>query len=390
MSLFFSEKGFSPYLVSISNYLEYMSNLKLPPGNKASVLSGEDLAKKLQALVGTKFPLTDKPKTNGSTLRKTLSKTLDDKTIVVAKEKDYTVVPPKGKGVPHLLACLCDSYIVTTGDSYNLQVWNRFPNTSNDLIRYSNGNDSVKCRDIRFIFVKIDTVKKVISSIIVATPEYIVKKFGVFGVPTIKYQMIISDIKRNEIIGLKDSCFYKGDTATMLKHTTSNITNLTASISDAPKSGNIMSLDCIKEKVVCSLVGVKLSVSDTKTKGQSLERIVANLLGYSTEETLVGGYPDIPNQLLEIKVQDSPTVDLGKYSPSNPVVINEKMGLTTEDIRYLIALTDKDGLIEGVILSAGAYLGDAFSFVSDTNYKCQRSIPMSFFNEQNGKAVFNP
>ena len=367
-----------------------MSELKLPPVNKASVLSGEGLAKKLQALVGTKFPLTDKPRTNGSTLRKTLSKTLDDGTIVIAKEKDYTVVPPKGKGVPHLLACLCDSYIVTTGNSYNLQVWNRFPNTSNDLIRYSNGNDSIKCRDIRFIFVKIDTVKNIISSIVVATPEYIVKKFGVFGVPTIKYQMIISDIKRNEIIGLNDSCFYKGDTATMSKHTASNITNLTASISDAPKSGNIMSLDCIKEKVVSSLVGVQLSVSDTKTKGQSLERIVANLLGYCTEETLVGGYPDIPNQLLEIKVQDSPTVDLGKYSPSNPVVINEKMGLTTEDIRYLIALTDKDGLIEGVTLSVGAYLGDAFTFVSDTNYKCQRSIPMSFFNNQNGKAVFNP
>lgn len=388
---FSSEKrAFSPYLDSISNYLEHMSELKLPPVNKASVMSGEDLAKKLQSLVGTKFPLTDKPRTNGSTLRKTLSNTLDDGTIVVANEKDYTIVPPKGKGVPHLLACLCDSYIVTTGDSYNLQVWNRFPNTSNDLIRYSNGNDSIKCKDIRFIFVKIDTVKNVISSIVVATPEYLVKKFGVFGVPTIKYQMIISDIKRNEIIGLSDSCFYKGDTVAMSKHTTCNITNLTTSISDAPKSGNIMSLDCIKEKVVSSLVGVQLSVSDTKTKGQSLERIVANLLGYSTEETLVGGYPDIPNQLLEIKVQDSPTVDLGKYSPSNPVVINEKMGLTTEDIRYLIALTDKDGLIEGVILSAGAYLGDAFTFVSDTNYKCQRSIPMSFFNDQNGKAVFNP
>ena len=367
-----------------------MSELKLPPVNKASVLSGEDLAKKLQALVGTKFPLTDKPRTNGSTLRKTLSNTLDDGTIIVAKKKDYIVVPPKGKGVPHLLACLCDSYIVTTGDAYNLQVWNRFPNTSNDLIRYFNGNDSIKCRDIRFIFVKIDTGKNIISSIVVATPEYIVKKFGVFGVPTIKYQMIISDIKRNEIIGLNDYCFYKGDTVSMSRHTTRNITNLTASISDAPESGKIMSLDCVKEMVVKSLVGLQLLVSDTKTKGQFLERIVANLLGYPTEDTLVGGYPDIPNQLLEIKVQDSPTVDLGKYSPSNPVVINEKMGLTTEDIRYLIALTDKDGLIEGVILSAGAYLGDAFSFVSDTNFKCQRSIPMSFFNDQKGKAVFNP
>lgn len=367
-----------------------MSEMKFPPANKTSVLSGEDLAKKLQPLVGSKFPLTDKPRTNGSTLRKILSKTLDDGTIVIANKCDYTVVPPKGKGVPHLLACLCDSYIVTTGDNYNLQVWNRLPNTSNVLIKYANGKDDIKCKDIRFVFVKINPNNNIISSVVVATPEYLVNKFGVFGVPTIKYQMIISDIKRNEIIALRDSCFFKGDTTNMSRHTTNIITKPIASISDAPESGNIFSLESIKEKVVGSLIGVRLAASDTKTRGQSLERVVANLLGYRIDDSLVGGYPDIPNQLLEIKVQDSPTVDLGKYSPGNPVMVNKPMGFTTEDIRYLIALTDKDGLIEGVVLSAGEYLCDAFSYVSDTSYKCQRSIPMSFFNDLNGKSVFNP
>lgn len=66
------------------------------------------------------------------------------------------------------------------------------------------------------------------------------------------------------------------------------------------------------------------------------------------------------------------------------------MALTTEDIRYLIALTNSDGLIEGLILAPGALLVNAFSFVSDTNYKCQRSIPMSFFDDYYGQAVFNP
>lgn len=183
-----------------------MSDLKFPPLNKDSVLSGKELATKLQSLVGTKFPLTDKPRTNGSNLRKTITKILDDGTIQVANKKDYTVVPVKGKGVPHLLACLCDSYIVTTGDSYNLQVWNRLPNTSNDLIRYNN-NQSIKCKDIRFVFVKIDTETNKIQSIVIATPDYIVKKFGIFGVPTIKYQMIVSDIKRNEIINGAASCY---------------------------------------------------------------------------------------------------------------------------------------------------------------------------------------
>lgn len=367
-----------------------MSSLKLPPVNKEDVIDGEALAAKLQVLINQKFLLTDKPRTNGANLRKTITKILDDGTIHIANKKNYSIVPIKGKGVPHLLACLCDSYIVTTGDSYNLQVWNRFPNTDNNLVRYSNGNEPINCRDIRFIFVKVDPVKKIISSIIVATPDYIVNKFGVFGVPTIKYQMIISDIKRNEIIKSPDFIHYKGDTAKMSLHTSDKILKPSGCISDAPVSGQIMSLESIKNKVVSSLIGTRLVVSDTKTKGQFLERTVANLLGYSAEDSLVGGYPDIPNQLLEIKVQDSPTVDLGKYSPSNPVIINDFMKLTTEDVRYLIALTDATGLIEGIILSAGRFLGDTFTFVSDTNFKCQRSIPMSFFDKYNGKAVFNP
>ena len=175
----------------------------------------------------------------------------------------------------------------------------------------------------------------------------------------------------------------------MQQYTTDKFVAPKHSISDLPQKGEILSLQCIKEKVG-SLVGTQLVVSDTKTKGQFLERVVTNLLGYSTNDSLVGGYPDIPNQLLEVKVQDSPTVDLGKYSPSNPVVINNSMNLTTEDVRYLIALTDENGNIEGLILSPGSCLGDAFTFVNDTNYKCQRSIPMSFFMDQQGKAIFNP
>jgi hypothetical protein len=122
-----------------------------------------------------------------------------------------------------------------------------------------------------------------------------------------------------------------------------------------------------------------------------LEREVAKILGYSEEESLVGGYPDIPHQLLEIKVQDSPTVDLGKFSPSNAIMVNEELQVTTEDVRYLIALANPaSGIIEGLVITSGAELGDSFTFVNGTSFKCQRSIPMSFFDEYEGSAVFNP
>lgn len=135
------------------------------------------------------------------------------------------------------------------------------------------------------------------------------------------------------------------------------------------------------------LLGTKLQSADTKNKGQFLERKAMALLGYKS--SLVGGYPDIPNQLLEVKVQDSPTIDLGKYSPEFEEVIYSN--ITTKDIRYLIALTNpKTNLIESVVLVSGKELGDIFSFVSDTSFKCQRSIPMSFFEKYKKKCVFNP
>jgi len=84
-------------------------------------------------------------------------------------------------------------------------------------------------------------------------------------------------------------------------------------------------------------------------------------------------------------------VDLGKYSPEIPEVIIEGLELTTEDVRYLIALTNPETAeIEGIILFPGKQLGEICSYVSDKSYKCQRSIPMTFFDKYKGKVVFNP
>ena len=67
-----------------------MSILKFPPVSKDSVLSGEELVGKLKKLVGTEFPLTDKPRTNGATLRKILSDVLDDDSVNVAESSSRT------------------------------------------------------------------------------------------------------------------------------------------------------------------------------------------------------------------------------------------------------------------------------------------------------------
>ncbi len=99
----------------------------------------------------------------------------------------------------------------------------------------------------------------------------------------------------------------------------------------------------------------------------------------------------IRHQALEIKLQDSSTVDLGKYTPEFEVEIPDCPGFTTKEIRYLIALTDqRTNKVEGIILCPGKYLEKNFTHVGNKSYKCQRSIPMSFFHSFHGKCIFNP
>lgn len=66
-------------------------------------------------------------------------------------------------------------------------------------------------------------------------------------------------------------------------------------------------------------------------------------------------------------------------------------GFTTQTVRYLIALTDpKTGTCQGAVLCPGRRLAEHFVYVAEKSFKCQRAIPMAFFDRFEGRAVFNP
>ena len=342
---------------------------------------------------GTKFPLTGKSRTDGSNIRKLIASRLETANLPeAALNGTYEKVPPKGKGIPKITRDFIDTYIVTSGKSYNLQVWDRIPNSETLLIQYDSG-ENLKCNDVRFVFVKIDTDTEKISSVLILTSDYIVKQFGNFGVPTVKHQLLISGKIRKDIYQSKDKIIFYEDTCNFKASTTSKYFKPTSKIIDKPKRNEIFSLDLIKDLVLDNLIGYKIPANSTKNRGQELERKVSELLGYEIEEEdlLYGGFPDIPNQLLEIKIQDTQTVDLGKFSPEKEELIDADLNATTFDVRYLIALTDPaTEIIHGLILSSGENLGDLFSYVSDQSYKCQRSIPMSFFEEHKNSVKIDP
>jgi hypothetical protein len=366
---------------------------KIPASSPKELTQLEVLKERLKPLIGTEFILTGKSRTDGSNTRKLIASQLEKFPLpAVASEDEYEIVPPKKKGIPKIVREFIDTYIVTSGKSYNLQVWNRIPASETLLIKYDSG-ESLKCNDVRFILTKIDVLNMKISSIIIATPKYIVNKFGNFGKPTIKHQLLISSKIRKEIYDSKDKIMFFKDSNKLSYLIRHDFEPPKKNMTEEARSNEILSIGLIKRMVAEKLIGFKLPADSTKNRGQALERKVLELLGYpsSNSDLLYGAFPDIPNQLLEVKVQDTQTVDLGKFSPGKEEIIIEDLNITTFDIRYLIALTNPETeIIEGIILSPGEKLGEVFSYVSDQSYKCQRSIPMDIFEKHKGQVVINP
>jgi hypothetical protein len=367
--------------------------LSFAPKSKTAISSLSKLSLIFERLINQPFILTGKTRTDGANIRKLIGEALVDNGLPLSADNDTcSIIPPKKKGVPKLLIELIDTYIVTSGSSYNLQVWNRFPNSESALIEYSDGS-VIRCNDIRYVFVKINPSLNLIESIVILTPEFIEDQFGNFGKPTIKHQLLISQRKRNEIVQNPERILFESDTLNVKRISTNSINNQEDNFNIQPTIGKLYTIEYLKTIFLSNLIGFKVNAASTKNRGQLLEEKCLSLLDYQKETTklLEGGYPDIRNQLLEIKIQDTQTIDLGKYSPEYEEIIIADLHLTTKDVRYLIALADKDDmLIKGLILMPGTSLGKYFTFVSGTSFKCQRSIPMSFFEKLIGQSVCNP
>jgi len=338
------------------------------PESPSSISGLDELKATLEPLIGQPFKLVSASRTNGSNVRKRIAGQLETATLpAAASGTTAEIVPPKKKGVPKITLEFIDTYIVTSGTSYNLQVWNRIPDSDTLLIRYENG-EALKCDDVRFVFVKIDIGNQTIESIVIASVAYIVDTFGKFGIPTVKHQMLISSKVRKSILESANRILFYKDSKKLSYLITDSFSPPDSTMVNEPTSRNILSIRLIKTMVAEKLIGFAVPPADTKTRGQVLERKVLELLGYrhNDGDLLYGAFPDIPNQLLEVKIQDTQTVDLGLFTPEKAEIINKDLGLTTFDVRYLIALTNPvNGVIEGVILSPGERLGDLFSYVSD-------------------------
>lgn len=272
--------------------------------------------------------------------------------------KSFTKVQPRFVG---------QNFDVYTQKSNNLQIWNEEINPTR-----------------RYVFLRISE-NDIITSVKVIDGEEVASLDNT-GTLTHKYQATMPHYKTSRLFSPVDTenvhkmIFKRGAKVPSLLNSRPN---------SLPSEESLMSIKEIYDRLL-SLVGTNLkyiAATQERNRGSELHRAVCQKLGFSTYED-DGTYPDILNQLIEIKLQSSPTIDLGLHAPAeNTPLFTDPTNNTcfsSEDIRYIIfdARVNEDQVIlDRLYVVNGRAFADYFPLFNDgkINAKIQIPLPPNFF-----------
>ena len=243
----------------------------------------------------------------------------------------------------------------------NLQIWNE------EIVP-----------DRRYAIVQLDQASVVVSVKVVLGRELaLLDKTGTL---TQKYQArIATPLSGVEVFSSND----------MISVATNVISLNGVAPLDLPQRETLMPISMLADKFNASL-GMTFpyqGAGQERNRGGSLHALVCNLLGYSTYAD-DGQFPDIKHQLLEIKLQTSPTIDLGLYSPEDSTAtdfIIENHQVSHNEIRYAVfsAIVVGDlAQIIGVAVGYGKDFYNRFPRLQGkvVNKKLQIPLPLDFFD----------
>ena len=167
---------------------------------------------------------------------------------------------------------------------------------------------------------------------------------------------------------------------------------------DLPEAACLMSIRDLFTKL-STMVGRSFEnpgVLQDRNRGGLLHSLVSAALGYG-DHADNGRFPDIRHQLLEVKLQTSPTIDLGAISPDShellefPIIGNTHA--RHQDVRYAVfcgAVTDDRITLTGLVLVTGKDFFATFEKFGGLviNNKYQLKLPSDFFH-QNTEGIFD-
>lgn len=208
----------------------------------------------------------------------------------------YPIPTSFKKTQPRFLGQQLDIY---TQKSLNLQVWNE-----------------ALTPDRRYAIIQISADDVILNVRVVNGQE--LAQLDKTGTLTTKYQARLdTGAFFYELVSIHDS---QG----LLPYVTNGSSNFASAISptDKPEVGSLLSVQEIFKRL-SPLVGMTFTDPgklQERNRGAELHRLVCQYLGYSRYEDN-GQFPDVRHQLLEVKLQTSPTIDLGLVLPNNTNVL---------------------------------------------------------------------
>lgn len=281
----------------------------------------------------------------------------------VCRALGYPVPKSFTKIQPRFYGQMFDTYAQKAN---NLQIWNEELSPSR-----------------RYVLLRVDDAG-VITRVKVVNGEELAQ-LDTTGTLTQKYQArLVPGDAEAELIT-------PADTDTLLPHVRAGA-NLAENVSpiDHPAHGLILPIGEVFDRLRGA---VGRSFPDAgrdqeRNRGAALHRIVCELLGYADYRD-DGRFPDVRNQLLEVKLQTSPTIDLGLVLPASedPLDVPQIEGTQVRhcDVRYALFSAHTDGAnvtLTNLYLTTGASFFNRFPQFGGKvlNKKLQIPLPSDFFD----------
>jgi hypothetical protein len=263
----------------------------------------------------------------------------------------------------------------------------RFPGQQLDTYAQKSNNLQIWNEELsptrRYAIIQISEDDVVIKVKVINGQE--LAKFDTTGKITTKYQAsLIVSTGTHELIS-------ELDTQSILPHVQFGV-KFTTSISPVspPESGCLLPIQEIFNRL-SPMVGLSFAdpgIVQERNRGAELHRLICKYLGYSRYEDK-GQFPDIYQQLLEVKLQTSPTIDLGLVLPSSYESLDiQQLGNyhpQHRDTRYALFYAKTDGkrvTLTHLFVTTGADFFTRFRrFEGKTiNGKIQIPLPKNFFS----------
>jgi hypothetical protein len=283
----------------------------------------------------------------------------------VCRVLGYPVPASFLKTQPRFPGQFFDTYVQK---SNNLQVWNEelSPTRRYVLIRLSATDEIIKVK-----VVTGDTLAELDTT----------------GTLTQKYQARC-------ITGTASTELIEADDTTLLRPFVSVGVDLkqTATPVSYPTAGTLLPVRTVYERL-SPLVGTTFKdtgYDQERNRGAALHRLVCSALGYAGYQD-DGQFPDVRHQLLEVKLQTSPTIDLGLVLPSSLEPLDvpkiDDQQIRHCDVRYAVFYAKTDGALvtlTHLFLTPGESFFKRFTQFQGKvlNKKLQIPLPAGFFGSE--------